>query len=135
MSSNIKNKYPPNYAVIKDTLNPPDSSLYAYDNVIYNPSGRTVYEDEKIHEEVHFAQQAQYTTIDIWWTKYLMDKDFRLEQEVEAYNKQYLFLKNVIRNKELKIALQEMAHALSHDYGLGITYSQAETMIRKYNVV
>lgn len=127
--------YPPNIELIKQYLNPPEESIFAYGNKIYNPSKIPVYEDVVEHEKVHLKQQSEYITPDIWYTKYLMDKDFRLEQELEAYNKQYLFLKEIIRNKELKEALQEMAHALSHDYNLNISYNEAETKIKRYGNV
>lgn len=130
MSSKIVIKFPPNYADIKDYLNPPAPSIYAYDNVIYNPSERQIYEDEEIHEQVHFKQQGKQPKI--WWNKYLRDKDFRLSQELEAYATQYQFLKNVTTAKDLKEALREMAHALANDYGLDIDYGRAEKLIKKY---
>lgn len=130
MSSKIVLKYPPNYADIKDYLNPPVESIYAYDNVIYNPSERQIYEDEEIHEQVHFKQQGKQTKI--WWNKYLRDKDFRLSQELEAYATQFQFLKKVTLAKDLKEALREMAHALANDYGLDIEYGRAEKLIKSY---
>lgn len=133
MSSKIVLKFPPNYTEIKDYLNPPVESIYAYDNVIYNPSERQIFEDEEIHEQVHFKQQGKQPKI--WWNKYIRDKDFRLSQELEAYATQYQFLKNITLAKDLKEALREMAHALSNDYGLYITYQEAESRIKKYSVV
>lgn len=130
MSSKIELKYPPNYSEIKDSLNPPTSSIYAYDNVIYNPSERQIYEDEEIHEQVHFNQQGKQPRV--WWNKYLRDKDFRLSQELEAYSLQYQFLKKVTLARHLKEALQEMAHALANDYGLDIDYGRAEKLIKSY---
>lgn len=133
MSSKIVLKYPPNYADIKDYLNPPVESIYVYDNVIYNPSERQIFEDEEIHEQVHFKQQGKQPKM--WWNKYLRDKDFRLSQELEAYATQYQFLKKVTLARHLKEALQEMAHALANDYGLDITYAEAESRIKKYIVL
>lgn len=127
-----ENSYPPNFLKIQATLNPQKGAVYAYGDTIYNPDNITLYEDLVKHEEVHKAQQEKLGNIEVWWDEYLTNPKFRLEQELEAYNKQYLFLKNIIRNKELKEALQEMAHALSHDYGLDITYNQAESRIKKY---
>lgn len=135
MSSKIVLKFPPNYAEIKDYLNPPSNSIYAYDKVIYNPSERHIFEDEEIHEQVHFKQQGKFSFSKTWWNKYLTDKDFRLHQELEAYATQYQFLKNVTLAKDLKEALREMAHALANDYGLDITYAEAESRIKKYNVL
>lgn len=135
MKPEIIEDYPPNIDTIRQYLSPPLQAIFAYGDKIYNPSKIPVYEDVVEHEKVHIKQQSQYTSPDYWYTKYLLDKDFRLDQEVEAYSRQYLFLKKIIRNKELKEALQEMAHALSHDYNLNISYNQAESRIKKYNVV
>lgn len=135
MLSSIVDGYPPNIDEIRSFITPTETAVYTYGDTIYNPNGGKVYEDVIEHEKVHIKQQSEYTSPSIWWTKYLIDKDFRLEQEIEAYNKQYLFLKNIIRNKELKEALQEMSHALSHDYALDITYNQAESRIKRYNMV
>ena len=131
----IKEEYPPNIDLIREYLEPPKGSIFAYDEIIYNPDKIQVYEDVIEHEKVHFKQQARFTSPDYWYIKYLIDKDFRKEQEIEAYSAQYQFLKKIIRNKELKQALQEMANALSNDYKLDILYFEAESRIRKYNVV
>lgn len=36
------------------------------------------------HERVHIKQQAKYG-VEAWWARYLIDPDFRLSQEIEAY--------------------------------------------------
>lgn len=129
MSSKIVLKFPPNYADIKDYLNPPAGSIYAYDNVIYNPSERQIYEDEEIHEQVHFKQQGKQ--VKVWWNKYLRDKDFRLSQEVEAYHAQLMWLREKgVSAKDRAIALSEMAKALSTDYAVDIDLHKARTLVK-----
>lgn len=127
--------YPPNIDTIRQYLNSTPEAIYAYGDKIYNPAKIPVYEDVVEHEKVHIKQQSEYATPDLWYTKYLLDKDFRLGQELEAYSTQYFYLKDklLIPNRNLKEALHEMAHALSHDYGLNISYNEAESRIKKYD--
>ena len=44
------------------------------------------------HETTHIMQQAKNK--DEWWGRYLIDDDFRLEQEIEAYQRQLQAYKN-----------------------------------------
>jgi hypothetical protein len=84
-----------------------------------------------VHEEVHTIQQTKIG-IEEWWNKYLADNEFRLSQELEAYRKQYQFLKRVIldRNKLNKYNVW-IAKTLSGSmYGNIITYSEAFKLIR-----
>jgi len=126
----IKDK-PPNYELIKLTLSPPEHAIYCYGNKIYNPSGKELTPDLEYHESIHSKQQGNNP--DLWYNKYLTDKDFRLEQELEAYGEQYLFIKEHISNNKLrKWSLEKMAEALSNYYKLNIPYQIAESKIRNY---
>ena len=129
----IVHDIPPNYEEIKRShLKPDEGAIFAYGDTLYVPHGRDVPPDIMYHEEVHAKQQKVYISPQIWWTKYIYDRDFRLHQEVEAYKEQYLFVK---RNTNVKIArecLNELSDNLSGTmYNLGITKHQAERMIRK----
>lgn len=68
----------------------------------------------------------------MWWNRYLIDREFRLTQEAEAYHAQYEYLKKIMTNKDLKLALSDMTKALANDYKLGLALSKAETLIRKF---
>lgn len=131
-TDNIIYDWPPNILEIRQYLNPPSWAVFPYGDKVYIPNGQEPYEDILYHEEVHMEQQKEFANPDMWWSKYLIDKDFRLECEREAYGKQYLWLKERISAKDLKLALEEMAEALSKWYSLNITKSQAETLIRRY---
>ena len=125
-------KFPPNFPQIKQTLGYYEGNIYPFGDIIYNPKGDEIPPDVIFHEEVHKGQQSIYSSPLMWWTKYLLDKQFRQEQEVEACSKQYLFVKNTLGSKVAKECLDECAENLSHKrYKLNLTFHQAHTLIRK----
>lgn len=128
-----KNEYPPNYEEIKRVMNPPKNALFPYGDILYNPGGKKIPEDIIFHEEIHGKQQREYTDPSFWWQKWLYNNDFRLEQERQAYGKQYKFIKDNYPVKAHKEALDELATNFSTLYKLNINKHQAETLIRKYN--
>ncbi len=132
---NILYEYPPNWTEIKQVLPVQVPTFFCYGDTIYSPHVKEVPEDIIYHEAVHANQQRQYPSPDIWWTKYLYDKNFRKNQELEAYSAQYLWLKEHAGGKVAKLALEEMADGLASPlYQLQVTKHQAETMIRKFVV-
>ena len=127
---NESNKFPPNIQEIKRYLNPDENTVYAYGDTLYNPSGKVIPEDTLFHESIHAQQQKVYTTPAIWWTKYLLDKDFRKDQEVEAYARQYLWLKPYIPARGYQAAIEEFSEILANPmYNLNITKYEARTLI------
>jgi hypothetical protein len=130
----IINQPPPNFSEIKQYFDVEKyKPVFCYGNKIYNPYKHDIPVDIQIHEEVHSKQQAEYSSPDIWWTKYILDQNFRKSQELEAYHTQYLWLKERIPEKGYSEALDEMANNLSMLYNLDINFYQAKTLIRKYN--
>lgn len=123
--------YPKNYIEIKRALNPPNDAIFCYGGKIFNPSKQEIPPDIQWHEAVHSRQQKIYPSPDIWWTKYLLDKEFRQEQELAAFASQLQFIKKFYPKPAVKEALDEMAENLSNNYKLGIDKFQAETLIRK----
>lgn len=136
-----KTETPPNYRDIVAAFGELDleNTLFCYGDTIYNPGGKTISPDLEIHEEVHSIQQGHLP--EVWWEQYLTDPVFRLNQEIEAYAAQYNFARKAIDeirggDKMKKWALAGMAKALSSKmYGNIITYSQAETAIRKHQTL
>ena len=123
--------YPPNYSTILQYLTPSPDAVFAYADTIYNPTDKDIPEDVYIHEEVHGNQMKDWQP-DAWWLNYLMDKKFRFKMEVEAFSSQYQWVKNRVPNKVAKLCLHDLACNLSAVwYNLNITYSQAQTLIRK----
>ncbi len=125
------NTKPPNWNEIIVHLTPPPTAVFCYGDTIYNPSGALLFNDLVVHEEVHAEQQANSTNPGLWWTKYLNDRAFRLDQELEAYGAQFNYVRQRASNAIQKEALHEFAHTLSTMYNLGIAHSQAESLIRK----
>jgi hypothetical protein len=128
----IATEYPPNYQeIIASGLKPRGTTIFCWGDTIFNPSGQEIPKDIIVHEEVHSKQQGQFPQV--WWTKYLYDKNFRLDQELEAYHTQLQWIKKEIP-KAYKEALNEFAEHLSSPiYNLSISHYQASTLIRKYN--
>ncbi len=84
-------EYPPNYQSIRDRLSIGNGDiLFAYYPYIYNPSGKAVYADLMMHEDMHIAQQ-EHMGVEKWWAKYLDDSVFRYEQELMAFAVQYAY--------------------------------------------
>lgn len=127
---------PPNFETIKIALPLANRThLYSYGGTLYNPSGRQTTIDQEYHEFIHSEQQIAYGDCDRWWYSYLTDRRFRLQQEIEAYGKQYRFCKEKIRasNSFFTWLKENMAHELCGDvYGNLVSYSEAESLIRKY---
>jgi hypothetical protein len=121
---------PPNIADIVQFVNPTEQTIFAYGDTLYNPHRLYIYPDLWVHEQVHQHQQEAFGTPELWWAKYLRDKAFRLEQEVEAYATQYNYVKKYAP-QAAKEALFDFASSLSSPmYAVDITYQQAENMVR-----
>lgn len=121
---------PPNIREIRRVLTPPQEAIFAYGDTLYNPSGGIISPDLWIHEAQHEKQQSIFTTPEVWWTRYLLDSEFRLNQEVEAYAVQLNYVR-IHMPKAFKEALFDFASTLSGPmYALNISYIQAETLIR-----
>jgi len=126
----IVHEKPPNYNLIKDYFPLKEGTIYTYGDTIYNPSSKEIPDDIIFHEEIHRQQQGKHP--DAWWTRYIIDKDFRLEQELQAYSAQYELIKKIYPNNLVKQALEELANNLSSLYNTGIDKHKAGTLIRKY---
>jgi len=58
--------------------------------------------DLLIHEQIHFKQQEKLG-VDEWVNRYIDDKDFRLEQEIEAYKNQINSIKDRNARERMKV--------------------------------
>lgn len=130
----IVNEFPPNYQLIREVFRNCDEfkPIFSYGDIIYNPYNINVTPDLEVHEEVHMKQQGE--DVEGWWNRYLIDKDFRLKQEIEAYGTQFHWVKSKIQNRILvEWSKEKMAQALSGDmYGNLLSYGEAESKIRNY---
>lgn len=119
---------PPNYDTILAVLKPQGTTFFCYGDTIYSPSGTDVPEDVIFHESIHSKQQG--TNPEQWWREYLLNKDFRLEQELEAYAAQLNFVEKYLGKKAAKECLFDIAQSLSISYNFNMTHPEAESKIR-----
>jgi hypothetical protein len=133
----IKQEYPPNYIeILAHIPKVADSTTvtFCYGDTIYNPHKLNLTEDLILHEGVHTKQQG--LSPEAWWYKYLRDDIFRLEQELEAYGEQYLFIKSKTTGKLREWILDKMSEALSGElYGGLLNFAEAKSKIRNYEQV
>jgi hypothetical protein len=92
-------------------ITPEAHVVFAYGDSIYNPTGSVLTADVIHHEMVHERQQDGDPRD--WWDKYLVDDDFRFEQELEAYGAQYKFIRERKNPRMAWLYLQHFADALS----------------------
>lgn len=132
----IVHDWPPHIAEIEKQV--PDfrknkNILTSYGDTIYNPSGKPIPEDVMKHEEVHGRQHAAYPGgAAAFSARCLLDKDFYLKSELEAYQAQYLYLCSVEKgtaNRKKTIA-QRMAYRLRNPvYGFNLSQFDAVELI------
>lgn len=108
----------------------------SFDNIIF-ANGDKIHTKYKLsfdliaHEEVHLRQQKEMG-LDEWWNMYFENENFRLTQEIEAYQEQYrsVCLNTKDRNERAR-SLFHMANAISgSNYGSMIHYSDGLQLIR-----
>lgn len=122
--------YPPMYDEIAAAFEISPRAIFAWGDIIYNPSKGRVSKDLIAHEEVHMEQQAGEPVR--WWKRYIAEDQFRLDQEVEAYRRQYQFLCSQNRNRNYQFqVLAAMALLLSGPmYGYLTSQSNAMELIK-----
>jgi len=125
----VSDQLPPNYSDIASTFQLSGfNAVFTYGDTLYNPTGLPISDDLMAHEEVHAKQQ---TNPEEWWSRYLSNPEFRLEQELEAYRAQYKSLADRPR-PERRWFLREFAKNLSSKlYGGIINKAKAEELIKQ----
>lgn len=102
-----------------------DETIFAYKGDIY--ANHDLPQDILIHEEVHLDQQNNYGADD-WIKRYLIDNEFRLKEEIEAFKTQVNFHKDrEQRNKSRILCAKALSSQL---YGNILTYSQAFNILK-----
>lgn len=129
---NILNQKPPIYDQAKKVLGDLTGMVFCYGDNIYFPDGISpvLPSDVIVHEAVHSAQQDESPSE--WWKRYLIDPEFRLRQELQAFQEQYQYCCTIVKdtNHRAKI-LHTLALQLSHkNYGPMITYQSARHRIK-----
>ncbi len=105
--------------------------VFTFGETLYSPGGHDIPDHLMVHEQTHSLQQ-RVMGIDNWWVKYLVDDSFRLDQEVEAYARQYKFFKNK-HSRQTKQFLNKIAKDLSSKmYGNLCSFERAKELITFY---
>ena len=124
----IKYEYPPNIEEIRANFQLHKGIIFTYGDTLYIPDRGKIDEALIKHEETHTRQQGD--TPDEWWQRYFIDKEFRIEQETEAYRNQYKYaLENYNRQKRkylLKVISEDLSSAM---YGNVMTKEEAKETI------
>lgn len=130
--SQVLYELPPNYKQITAAIPAVAKNkaiVFVYAPYIYSPAGIELRPDLKAHEEVHVTRQGDDPQA--WWDKYLVDKDFRLREELAAYQVQYKFMEANYSREKRRAILSSIAKDLSGPmYGGIITKQQAIKLIK-----
>jgi len=121
---------PPNIDAIRAVLSPPETAIYTYGDTIYT-ANTNLSPDLVHHEEVHERQQREMG-VDKWWTRYLEDAEFRLSQEVEAYQEQYKYMQHNYSRDQRRDVLAHIVRSLSSPmYGGLVSKELAKELITR----
>ena len=126
----ILNEQPPILdKLLKAGLKPRETTVFAYGDTLYNPSGVPIPPDILVHEQAHIRQQKDNKD---FLDKYLNDKEYRLKVEVEAFREQYKFVCEMLKDRNYRAkCLHSLAQQLSSEvYGKIINYSEAINKIK-----
>lgn len=123
------NSIPPIYQRCKDAFG------IDWDKGVIITYGDTIYckfplpYDLLEHEKVHIRQQEE-TGADEWWERYFLEPDFRLSQELEAYRRQVIALKEYMfdKNKRFKV-YNFIWKSMADMYGGMCTLEEAKKLI------
>jgi hypothetical protein len=127
----ILNQNPPNILEIAKYFDVQENTVYCYGDKLYNPGGGFVDPSLLAHEKTHSRQQAEIGPAE-WWRLYLKFDDFRVSQEVEAYQNQYQVLKQIFKDRNrLNFHLVRIAKELSGSlYGNMMSFGEASKAIK-----
>ena len=125
--------YPPNFDLIASAFDVKGKPvLFAWGDIIYAPSGvSTVSPQLYAHEEVHARRQKEYETPAGWWRRYIVDPEFRLEEERLAHIAEYQWLMdNATSRNERRQALSRVAERFAAPlYRYGLSKDDARRML------
>jgi hypothetical protein len=105
-----------------------DGVIFTYGDTIYCKYDLS--ENKIVHESTHIKQQDDDP--DEWWNKYFNDPEFRLQQELEAYKNESVWINKNIKDRNYKtLLITENARALSSKmYGNIISFSEAYRLLK-----
>ncbi len=128
----ISTELPPIWqSLIDNGMNPSEHiTVVTYGDTIYNPGQIRIPPHLEKHEETHSKQQGKNP--DAWWSRYIADPYFRIDQEAEAYARQYDFICKGAKDRNYRTRLMpELARTLSGPlYGNIIDTNAAVKLIK-----
>ena len=131
----ISKDRPPNWDELEKVFKADwERTAVAYHDTIHVKYPDKLPPDILVHEQVHLKQQGG--TIEKtkeWWKKYIENDKHRYSQELEAYRKQYQYIREVKKDRnqiarEAHLIATKLSSSL---YGNIVTYSEALKEIKK----
>jgi len=105
-----------------------DNTIFVFEDTVYTNNKMSY--DIVAHEFHHLIQQSRIGAKE-WINRYLEDKDFRLEQEIDAYKEQLSVVRKMNDRQEYAHILAECGRNLSSPlYGNLITYQEAIKILK-----
>lgn len=132
MTLKIIREKPPNYdaivAVFPAGAKP--GTFFCYGRAVYIPNGGNLSPSLMAHETVHADRQTAYPGGPAaWWERYLVDPQFRFDEELPAHVAEYRCFDGDTRNQR-RFMLRQIAARLSGPlYGRLVTMHQAKRLI------
>jgi hypothetical protein len=125
---------PPNFesivAVFPGAKHP--GVIFTFGGTIYAPGFKDLPVVLRAHEGVHFSRQtATGMTPDRWWDRYLVDVEYRLDEELKAHRAEYRSYCDLTKSREDRIRyLHTVGAKLAAPlYGAIITAAEARRRI------
>lgn len=110
-----------------------DGVIFAYGDTIFNPSGQALPQSLLDHEAVHCKRQIEMG-VDAWWEKYLVDGEFRYNEELLAHRAEWQAVKadGSLSRPQRRDQLKQIAKRLSGPlYGRRVSFEQAKRDIKR----
>lgn len=128
---NIVSGTPPNYADIVKVFPAAtrEGVVFTYGDTVYVRGKAELPVQLKVHEGVHVQQQKSIGA-QPWWDRYLVDGQFRFEQELVAHRAEYRRLRSIDKNlgrRHLDFIAKRLSSPL---YGGICTFREARKAIR-----
>lgn len=116
----------------------PKYAVFSYGDKVYSPDVENLPDHLIEHEKVHLRQQGHSEEgAALWWGKFLRDPQFRIDQEIEAYARQYQYFCSKVTDRE-KVAkfVWSLAQSMSGPlYDNCISHYEAMQRIKNHKKV
>ncbi len=132
MSLRIIHQPPPNYAAVVAVFPAAKrpGTMFCNGRTIWIPNGGTVTPALMAHETVHADRQMVYPGgPDAWWARYLIDGQFRFDEELPAHIAEYRWFEGRPRGERMCMLRQIAARLAGPLYGRLVTMHQAKRLI------